>query len=317
MAKVYAYVAHKDGVLDDTAAELAAAAKLISAEPATAIVTGEGIADVASAAADFFGEVWAIDSADLAYPNAEVVRKAVLNNVEAGSIVLLPNTTFGMDMGPGLSIKLDSAYASDVVEIEGGDGDTLKVVRQEFGGVVSAHVTVDMASGAVIAMRPGAVAPAEGGAGGSVVSKDAGDVSCKRKFVEIREAEGGDVDITKAEVLVSVGRGIEDEDNLEVAFDLAKAIGSHAEVSCSRPIVDAKWMDASRQVGTSGKSVKPNIYLAMGISGSFQHMGGVKGGFVIAVNKNANAPIFQVANVGIEADILEFMPEFQEALEEL
>lgn len=317
MANVYAIIAHKDGELDDSAAELAAAAKQFSSEPVTAIVTGSGIDGVAAKAAAFYPAVWAIDSADLAYPNAEAVRKAVLNNVAEGSIVLMAQNTFAMDLAPGLSVKLGGSFASDVVEIEGMDGDAIKVVRQEFGGVVSAHVSVDAAAGAVMTVRPGSYAPAEGGAGGAVEAKDAGDVSCKRKFIEVREAEGGDVDITKAEVLVSVGRGIEDEDNLEMAFDLAKAIGSQAEVSCSRPIVDAKWMDAGRQVGTSGKTVKPNVYLAMGISGSFQHMGGIKGGFVIAVNKNPNAPIFQVANVGIEADILEFIPEFTEALEEL
>ena len=118
------------------------------------------------------------------------------------------------------------------------------------------------------------------------------------------------------DVLVSIGRGIEDEDNIEVAQELADAMG--AVVSCSRPIVDAKWLEKSRQVGTSGQTVKPKVYMAMGISGSFQHMGGVKGNpFIVAVNKNPKAPIFQVADVGVVEDILEFMPELQEAVEDL
>ena len=88
-----------------------------------------------------------------------------------------------------------------------------------------------------------------------------------------------------------------------------------AVVSCSRPIVDAKWLEKSRQVGTSGQTVKPKVYLALGISGSFQHLGGIKGSpFIVAINKNAKAPIFQVADVGIEADILEFLPELTEAI---
>jgi len=125
----------------------------------------------------------------------------------------------------------------------------------------------------------------------------------------------GDVDITKSDVLVSVGRGIEDQENLEIIFDLAKAMG--ADVSCSRPIVDAKWLEKSRQVGTSGKTVKPKVYLALGISGSFQHMGGLKGNpFIVAVNKNPKAPIFQVANVGVVADVLEFVPELTEKIKE-
>jgi electron transfer flavoprotein alpha subunit len=147
-------------------------------------------------------------------------------------------------------------------------------------------------------------------------SGEIGDVSAKRKFIEVLEAEAGEVDITKSDVLVSVGRGIEDEDNLEIVFELAEAMG--ADVSCSRPIVDAKWLEKARQVGTSGKTVKPKVYMAMGISGSFQHMGGIKGNpFIIAVNKNPKAPIFQVAEVGVEADILEFIPELTEKIQEL
>jgi electron transfer flavoprotein alpha subunit len=129
------------------------------------------------------------------------------------------------------------------------------------------------------------------------------------------QAETGDVDITKAEVLVSVGRGIEEQENIALAQELAEAMG--AVVSCSRPIVDAKWLEKSRQVGTSGKTVKPKVYLAMGISGSFQHLGGIKGSpFIVAVNKNPKAPIFQVADVGIIEDVLEFMPELTEKIKE-
>ena len=145
---------------------------------------------------------------------------------------------------------------------------------------------------------------------------EAGDLSCGRRFLEVVEAEVGDVDITKADVLVSVGRGIEDEENIEIAEELAEAIG--AVVSCSRPIVDAKWMEKSRQVGTSGQTVKPKVYMALGISGSFQHLGGLKGSpFIIAVNKNPKAPIFQVADVGVVDDILEFVPELTEKIQEL
>jgi len=180
-------------------------------------------------------------------------------------------------------------------------------------------VTTDVSAGAVITIRPGSFAPVDGGAaGGSVVDKsaDTGDLSGKRKFLEVVVAEVGDVDITKSDVLVSIGRGIEDQENIELAEELAEALG--AVVSCSRPIVDAKWLEKSRQVGTSGQTVKPKVYLAMGISGSFQHLGGLKGNpFIVAVNKNPKAPIFQVADVGIVEDILEFMPALTEAINEL
>jgi electron transfer flavoprotein alpha subunit len=128
--------------------------------------------------------------------------------------------------------------------------------------------------------------------------------------------EAGDVDISKEPVLVSIGRGIQDKDNVSIAQELADAMG--AVVSCSRPVVDAKWLPKSRQVGSSGQTVKPKIYLACGISGSFQHLAGLKGNpFIVAVNKNPKAPIFQVADVGIIADILEFLPELTNKIREI
>ncbi|MFP3999993.1 MAG: electron transfer flavoprotein subunit alpha/FixB family protein [Desulfobacterales bacterium] len=318
MAQIFAYILHSNGELDDSALELLAAAKKIDPDAeVTALVTGSGIDDVCKKAAESYKTVWKIDSDALSYPNAEVVRKALLNMLPADSFVLLPHDTFGMDLGPGLSVKMDSAFVSDVVDIEGVEGNTLKTIRQEFSGQASTHVHCDVSSGAVINVRPGVFQPAQGQAG-EVVDKsgEIGDVSAKRKFIEIQEAEAGEVDITKSEVLVSVGRGIEDEDNLEIIFELAEAMG--ADVSCSRPIVDAKWLEKARQVGTSGKTVKPKVYVALGISGSFQHLGGLKGNpFIVAVNKNPKAPIFQVADVGVEADILEFVPELTEKIKEL
>lgn len=322
MAQIFAYILHKDGVVDDTALELAAAAKKIDAGATpNAIVVGAGDAldGVCNEMAASFGEVWKVANDDLTYPDAEKVRKLLVNILPADSVVLFAHEHFGMDLAPGLSVKLDAAFVPDVVDVEGADGSSLKLVRQEFGGAVSAHVTCDASSGAVMTLRPGAFAADESkSAGGQVVDKsaEAGDVSAARKFLEIVEAEAGDVDITKSEVLVSCGRGIEDEENLEIAFDLAKAMG--ADVSCSRPIVDAKWLPKARQVGTSGQTVKPKVYLACGISGSFQHMGGIKGNpFIIAVNKNAKAPIFQVADVGVVTDMLDFLPELTEKIEEL
>lgn len=319
MAQVFAYVSHKNGAVDDTAKELLAAAKKFTDAPVTGIVVGSGVDAVAAEAAKIYAEVYKIDNAAFAYPNAEVIRKALVNVLPAGSIVLFAHDTFAMDIAPGLSIKLGGAFASDIVDIEGADGAVVKAIRQEFSGSVSTHTTIDTAAGAVINIRPGAIAAADAAAAGAVVDKSAaaGDLAAKRTFLKVVEPEAGDVDITKADVLVSVGRGIQDQENIQIAVDLKEAIGAAAEVSCSRPIVDAKWMEASRQVGTSGKTVKPKVYMACGISGSFQHMGGIKGGFIVAINKNPNAPIFQVANVGIEADVLEFLPALTEKINDM
>ena len=321
MAQIFTYILHKDGVADDTALELAAGAKKIdpSGTPNAIVVgSGDSLDAVCQAMTASYGEVWKVANEAITYPDAEIIRKMLVNILPADSILLMAHEHLGMDMAPGLSVKMGAAFVADVVDIDGADGATLKLVRQEFGGAVSAHVTCDASQGAVLTLRPGSFpADASQGAAGQVADKsaEAGDFATVRKFIEVVEAEAGDVDITKSEVLVSCGRGIEDEDNLEIAFDLAKAMG--ADVSCSRPIVDAKWLPKARQVGTSGQTVKPKVYLACGISGSFQHMGGIKGNpFIVAINKNSKAPIFQVADVGIVTDMLDFLPELTEKLEE-
>jgi electron transfer flavoprotein alpha subunit len=319
--QVFAYITHKEGKADDTARELVkAAGKIYPGAPITAIVTGSGadLDAVCNEMAASYKEVWKFDNDALAYPNAEAIRKLLVNVLPQDAVVFFGHDTFGMDIAPGLSIKMDSVFVPDVVDFEGLEGDNLKVIRQEYSGQVSTHVHCDISAGAVINVRPGVFQPDESGSvGGQVVDKstEAGDLTVGRHFLEIVAAEVGDVDITKEDVLVSVGRGIEDQDNIEIADELAEAMG--AVVSCSRPIVDAKWLEKPRQVGTSGQTVKPKVYLALGISGSFQHMGGLKGNpFIVAVNKNPKAPIFQVADVGVVDDLLDFVPVLTEKIQE-
>ena len=317
MARIFAYITHKNGVADDSALELAAAARKIDpAASPTAIVTGFAaeLDAVCEAIRSSYAEVWKIGGENLTYPNAELVRKALVQVLPAGSIVLLPHDHFGIDLGPGLSVKLNAAFVSDVVGIDGVEGPCLNLIRQEFGGQVSAHVRCDVSSGAAISIRPGAFKALEGAPlNGTVVDKspEAGALESGRRYLETIVAESGDVDITKHQVLVSIGRGIQDKDNIGIAEGLAEALG--AAVSCSRPVVDAKWLPKSRQVGSSGQTVKPKVYLACGISGSFQHLAGIKGNpLIVAINKNPKAPIFQVADIGIVDDILEFLPEMTE-----
>ncbi len=323
--KIFAYILHKQGVADDTALELlSAAAKIDPKASVTALIAGSGdmLEKAVKQISPSFNEVWKIDHDSLSYVIAETVRPMLARIIPRGSIVLVPHEHFGMDLAPGLSIKLDSAFVSDAIDFEEIKDQKIKLVREEFTGQVSTHVICDISQGAVISVRAGAFKPLEAKAGGGqVVDKTSeaieGGISGEsRRFLEVIEAEVGDVDITKSDILVSVGRGIEDQDNLDIIHELADAIGG--DVSCSRPIVDAKWLDKSRQVGTSGKTVKPRVYIALGISGSFQHLGGIKGApFIVAVNKNPKAPIFQVADVGIVADILEFVPELTQKIQDI
>lgn len=321
-ARIFAYITHKDGVAEDSAAEMLVAAKKIDAAVSpTAIVTGSGaeLDTVCASLASSYAEVWKIASDSPTYPNAEMIRQALVKVIPAGSIVLLPHNHFGIDLGPGLSIKLNAAFVSDVVGLDSNDGRKLNVVRQEFGGQISSHVACDISTGAVVSLRPGAFkATCNAAVTGTIVDKsgEIGTLTARRRYLQTVVAETGDVDISKEAFLVSIGRGIQEQENVAIAEELAEAMG--AVVSCSRPVVDAKWLPRSRQVGSSGQTVKPKIYLACGMSGSFQHLAGIKGNpFLVAINKNPKAPIFQVADIGIVADILEFLPELTTKIREV
>ena len=320
MARIFAYIVHKGGIADDSAVEVpAVAARIDPAQQPTAIVTGWGadLDKVCESLRTSYAEIWKIAKEPLAYPNAELVRKALVAVLPHGSILLVPHNHFGVDLSPGLSVRADVPYVPDVTEIEGVEGTSLKLVRQEFGGQISTHVRVDISSGAVINIRSSAGLQACAPCNGQIVDKspEVPNLTSRRRYLETIAAESGDVDITKEQVLVSIGRGIQEQENIAIAEELAEAMG--AAVSCSRPVVDAKWLDKSRQVGSSGQTVRPKVYLACGISGSFQHLAGIKGNpFLVAINKNPKAPIFRVADVGIVADLLEFLPELTARVKE-
>ena len=261
MPRIFAYIVHRGGVADDSAAELVAAAKKIDATAVpTAILTGWGpdLDAACSSLACSFGEIWKVANEALVYPNSELVRQALVRVLPPDSVVLVLHDHFGIDLSPGLSIKLNSAFVSDVLAMDGIEGNFLKLVRQEFGGQVNAHLRCDISSGAVINVRPGAFKPEPNTFAPGVIidkSSEGGALVARRRYIETIVAEAGDVDITRHSLLVSIGRGIQEKGNVALAEELAEVLG--AAVSCSRPVVDAKWMEKSRQVGSSGKTVKP------------------------------------------------------------
>src|SRR5664280_532880 len=223
MARIFAYIVHKGGIADDSAAELAAAAKKIDAAASpVAVVTGWGaeLDAVCETLRGSYAEVWKIANQALVYPNAELVRKALLNVLPHDGIVLVSHAHFGIDLSPGLAIKMNSAFVSDVLGIEGAEGANLKLVRQEFGGQVSTHVRCDISSGAVLNLRGGAFKALDTvPVGGHVIDKSAevADLVAGRRYLETLVPEAGDVDITKEPVLVSIGRGIQEQDNVAIA----------------------------------------------------------------------------------------------------
>lgn len=219
-------------------------------------------------------------------------------------LTLVGHTPWGMDYAPSLSIKTGYPLATDCVDILFENGKP-KAVRQIYAGKIYSRVAFKDSEGYLITVRGGAFPIDKAGEHkGEVIKKElpADLAEGRREFVAFEDAGAGAIDITQAELLVSIGRGVGEADKVPVIQELADQMG--AVLSCSRPVVDKNWLPKFHQVGTSGKSVKPKVYLAFGISGAFQHVAGISGaGCIIAVNKDKKAPIFRVADFGVVDDL--------------
>ena len=229
---------------------------------------------------------------------------AALVNEQQPFLTLMGHTSWGMDYAPALAAKTGYPLATDATDILLEDGRP-QVIRQMYGGKLFSRVSYNPSAGYMVTVRPGAFqVDGAGEKSGEVVSQNLpeGLPGSRREFLEFEDTAAGDVDITQADLLVSVGRGVGEADNIETVQELADLLGG--TLSCSRPVVDKNWLPKYHQVGTSGKSVKPKVYLALGISGAFQHVAGITGAdCVIAVNKDKKAPIFRVADYGIADDL--------------
>lgn len=219
-------------------------------------------------------------------------------------LTLAGHTSWGLDYAPALSIRTGYPLATDVSNILLEEERPL-VIRQIYSGKVFSKVSFKPSQGYLVTIRPGSFQPdltteRNGEIVKTEIPQDTGEP--RRNFKAFEDTAAGDVDITQADLLVSVGRGVGEPDNIPAVQELADLLGG--TLSCSRPVVDKNWLPKYHQVGTSGKSVKPKVYLALGISGAFQHVAGITGaGCVIAVNKDKKAPIFRVADYGIVDDL--------------
>jgi len=310
-ADVMVLVEHRDGAILDTTFELLGKAKSLAAESqgeAIAVLLGFGVAGLAGSLGAAARVIVIDDPAFEAFsPSAYQAALVPVIRDREPTLVLVANSGAGMDVAAGLSVALAlplAAYASDV-SMKGGSP---RVICQVYAGKVQA--TVRFEDGRGIATVVAGSFPAEAGAGSGspkVEALAATATDPRIRFKRLHRPEAGDVDITRESVLVSVGRGIGDQDNLELIEALAKALGG--AVSSSRPIADAGWLPRTRQVGKSGLKVKPKVYLALGISGAPEHLEGMRGAeLIIAVNSDARAPIFSVAHYGAVADLLDVVP---------
>ncbi|MFB6223688.1 MAG: electron transfer flavoprotein subunit alpha/FixB family protein [Haloarcula sp.] len=222
------------------------------------------------------------------------------------SVLLMPNTVNGLDYAPAAANRLDRPLVTDVVDLAFDDG--LTATRELYGSKVETTIDVH-AEQAAVTVRPAEWPAAEADGDATIEPFDAtiDEDAVKSTVKGFEEVGSGDVDITDADVLVSVGRGIEEEENLDIIYDLSEALD--ATVSGSRPLIDNGWLEKDRQVGQSGKVVTPDVYIAIGISGAVQHVAGMKGSdTIVAINTDPNAPIFDIADYGIQDDLFEVVP---------
>jgi electron transfer flavoprotein alpha subunit len=260
------------------------------------------------------GDVYLAEGEGLSNHNAEAETAAIVAAVEASGadLVLLSNTPSGWDTAPRAAAALDAGFVSDCFDISA-DGGSITYKRRVFNGKLDA--TISASSDKVVAsIQPGATSAFDGSTEGSVNKLDVATGDLKTKFVEIKKAEAKGVDLSKASVIVSGGRGVGAPEKFpEVIQPLADALGG--AMGASRPVVDAGWLPHEYQVGSSGQVVKPKLYIACGISGAIQHLVGMKtSNFIIAINKDPDAPIFEVADLGVVADLFEIVPALTAAV---
>jgi electron transfer flavoprotein alpha subunit len=303
----------REGKLNRVTWETIAAAQE-AAGPIRIAVVGIRLDEVASElAAAECERVTVVDHAALEHYTADgyVLGLAALIEQEQPSLVFLPHTYQTRDFAPALASRLGRALITDVTGMKK-DGDRLIYVRPMFQGKLNADVAATGPTPHLITWQIGAFRAdrAKRGASPAPIQRatltiDAGALRQKPEapFKEAKQA----VDLSQAERIVAVGRGIKSQENLKIAEQLAQALG--AEVAASRPICDAGWLPMDRQIGSSGQTVAPKLYVALGISGAIQHLVGMKGArTIVAINKDPDAPIFEIADYGIVGDLFEVVP---------
>ena len=321
MSGVWVYVESRDGKVSTIAREAIGAARMVAdelVEDVVGLVFGEDVHGVADAAFDLgCDEVIGADDATLKDGRVEAIGPLVvaLAREHEPDVIIAGASTLGRDLTSWVAADLDTGLVSDCIALEV-DGETIKATRPVYAGKLLS--TVFVKEGAqVISLRSRAFAQAEstGGSGTAdwvdpVLEED--DIPSK---VIGFEEKGGGVSLTDASIIVSGGRGVGGPEGFEPVRELAKVLG--AAVGASRAAVDAGWIPYEHQVGQTGKTVSPDLYIACGISGAIQHQAGMRTSKVIvAINKDPEAPIFKLAQYGIVGDLFQVLPALNEAFSE-
>jgi electron transfer flavoprotein alpha subunit len=316
MGTVLVYVETSEGKVAPISYELLGAARTLAAGlggEVDALMAGGGDLSSELGGAD---TVVRVDHPALSpyVPEAHVAVLAEAIRARNPQVVLVGNTTIGIDLAAGAAAATDRPLVSYCLGLQA-EGKTVIARSQLYGGKIIATTRTE--GPAVFAVVGGSFPEAAGRAGGKGASvtmePPASLASSHTRFIGATAPGGEGVDITKAERLVSVGRGIGGPENIELAEDLARALG--AEVGASRPVCDSGWLPKARQVGKSGMTVKPKLYFAVGISGAPEHLEGMRDSdLIVAVNSDANAPIFKIAHFGTTCDLFDLLPALTERL---
>jgi electron transfer flavoprotein alpha subunit len=310
-------VEQREGKLNRVSWETIAAGQAIAAEtgwPLEAAVVGGNVGAIATeVAGKKLGKVYAVQNAKLEpyTPDAFAAALKQFITSKQPKLVLMPHTYQVRDFVPKLATAMGRSVISDAIGYKK-DGDKLAFTRQMFQGKFVADVTFSGEAPWFATFQNGAFRGDKAEAGASAapvetVQVEIADGVVRNKPQEVFKEAKQAVDLTQAEVIVAVGRGIKEQKNIEIAKQLAEALGG--ELAASRPICDSGWLPMDRQIGSSGQTVAPKLYLALGISGAIQHIVGMKGArTIIAVNKDSEAPIFEIADYAVVGNLFEVVP---------
>ncbi len=320
---VLVLVEHSGGKVDSITFQLLAAGRRLAAAQnarLVALAIGHELTAISAALQDCGADtVILVDDPALALASGEIQAGVIAEAAQKirPRFLLIGYSLIGMELTPAVATKLSMNAWTNCVDVKVAHG-AITITRPVFDSTMHQRVALDDHETAVIALQKGSFAPMEPASkkpSVESVSVDIKSIRSHSRVLGIVEAPTGDVDITKAEIVVSAGRGIGSQDKISVIAELADALGG--VLACSRPVVDVGWLPRERQVGASGRTVTPKIYVACGISGAIQHLTGMRDSHrIIAINKDPNAPIFQVAHIGVVGDLFEIVPALTKAAKE-
>jgi electron transfer flavoprotein alpha subunit len=324
MTTIFVLAEHRQGQIRDITYEMLTKAHQIAQKTnttVTAIILGKNIKEKTKPLTEYAQNTILIEDPKLENYNSDTYQKVLtaLITQHKPLLTLMGHTSYGIELAPRLATALNLPLATDCIDIAY-ENRTFSVTRQMYGGKVNVKATARKAESYVATIRQAAFQPQkpQQPTNGQITETPSPltEEPATKHFIEYVLPPPGGVDITAADKLVGIGRGIKDQANLPQIEEFAKTIG--AVLACSRPVVDKGWLPTDRQVGSSGKTVKPKLYIAMGISGAFQHVLGMKNSdLIIAINKDPNAPIFSFSDYGIIEDLFKIVPPLKNKINDL